>query len=160
MGATVLLVAGIGVWWYYHNQPAAAPGTAPASPGSSPTPAPGSAPISAPPPAPLSVSPVTSIAAVNTPATVPSPVPSVAGNAAVPYDPRMDQVQSWANSALTPANLAQYNAQKGNFTQADWNGLYDLIINRFMGGQPNTPARTAFWDSWRTTYHIDDGTYT
>lgn len=61
---------------------------------------------------------------------------------------------NWANT-LNAADQAQFYASWPNMTASDVAGLMDLIVNEWQGGQPVTPARTAFWNSWRLTYKID-----
>lgn len=61
---------------------------------------------------------------------------------------------SWANT-MSAADQAQFYASWHVMTASDVAGLMDLIVNEWQGGQPVTPARTAFWDNWRQTYRID-----
>lgn len=88
-------------------------------------------------------------------------MPADAGQSSlsVPYDTRMATLQQWAEGYMGAGDLAQWNTMKAFFTQDEWNGLYDLYFNAWVGGQGATPARTAFWDTWRVKYHILDGTH-
>jgi hypothetical protein len=147
--------------------PAAAPPALPApatalQPGSAP-----SMPIdmmlkAAPAPPPSAVAPAPAVVA-------PSPVtanpvmlsssigpigPGETTDAGVPYDPRMQTLQSWAISTMNPCDLARWNLDQTNFTAAEWNGLYDIYFNDWIGGQGTTTARTQFWDAWRKKYSI------
>lgn len=73
-------------------------------------------------------------------------------------NPGDNVILNWFQS-LSPANAQQALSQWPNMTTADKAGLYDLIANDWQGGQGNTPARIAFWNSWRVKYHVNDGTY-
>lgn len=68
-------------------------------------------------------------------------------------------VIDYFKSSLDEANLNQFNNSMASFTPAEWSALWDLLVNDWRGGQGNTPARMQFWDTWRTKYHILDGTY-
>jgi hypothetical protein len=162
---TLLLLLGLGgvAYWLYSksNQPAAAI-VQTSLPGAS-------LPIALPAPMPTVSAPVPTIlvtggtnsaaAPVQAPAPAPLQPAPVATQAISITDPRYDTIQQWANSALNAPNLAQFNKMRPLFTQADWNGLFDLYFNGWIGGQGITPARDQFWSYWRTTYHIDDGTW-
>jgi hypothetical protein len=80
--------------------------------------------------------------------------PGEVTDAGVPYDPRMSTLQTWATTSLNPCDLGRWNTNQTNFTPAEWNGLYDLYFNDWIGGQGNTAARQSFWDTWRTKYSI------
>jgi hypothetical protein len=67
-------------------------------------------------------------------------------------------VTDWVNT-MDAGNKAQFYAQLKVMTQADINGLQDIIVNDWGGTGVATAAQRAFWDKWRTTYHILDGTY-
>lgn len=69
------------------------------------------------------------------------------------------KVIAFMRTDLDEANLAQFLNSYPSFTAAEWAGLYDLIVNDWQGGQGNTPARVLFWNTWRSKYHILDGTF-
>jgi hypothetical protein len=86
-----------------------------------------------------------------------TPVPQsntgVAGQLTVPQ-----VVTDWVGT-MDVANRNQFYAQLKVMTQADINGLQDIIVNDWEGTGIATPAQRAFWDTWRVKYHILDGTY-
>jgi hypothetical protein len=163
-----------GLWWWNNRQAAAAAAPAP-GPAPSPTPLPlptsiapttvvampmntaTQPPLAQPaPPASSVVAPVVSPVQANpVMVTAPGPIgPGETTDAGVPYDPRMATLQSWAVSSMTPCDLARWNEDQTNFTAEEWNGLYDLYFNAWIGGQGTTAARTAFWNAWRIKYSI------
>lgn len=75
----------------------------------------------------------------------------------------LPDVLKWAQptptGGLSPANSARFFAVQNLFTTDEIDGLNDLVVNDWEGGQGNTAARTAFWNNWRVKYHIADGTY-
>lgn len=72
----------------------------------------------------------------------------------VPYDSRMDTLQTWAQNSLNACDLSRWNSSKSSFTQDEWNGLFDIYFNDWIGGQGTTSARTQFWNAWRVKYSI------
>jgi hypothetical protein len=105
---------------------------------------------------PTTQAPITAI-----PAPVTTAVQAPAPAAITPTAPtaQMQAVDAVMNQVLDAANLAQYNSVKGSFPPAVWNSLYDITNNVWTLHQPMTTIRTDFWNSWRQTYHINDGTY-
>jgi len=101
-------------------------------------------------------SPLQSAASLN-PVSIPSPGGNMTtANSTNPNATLAQQttIFNWANT-LKAADQAQFYASWPNMTASDVAGLMDLIVNEWQGGQPVTPARTAFWNTWRTTYKID-----
>jgi hypothetical protein len=155
-----LLAVGGLAWWYFTKKPA----TATPIPATALPPVPGTG-MALPPPlqvAPTAFVPGAAAPPVATPATV-SPSPVAATPLALPVtgpaDNRVATIQAWANSTLTPGNLAAFNAGESSFTPTEWAGLFDLYFNDWIGGQGNNAARIAFWNDWRAKYHVNDGTY-
>jgi hypothetical protein len=144
IGIALLAVVGGAIWFMRKKTPALLPPGTPPLPGGTPLPG-GAIPI------------VPGTGAALTPTTTPL-VPTQA-NTAIPTDPRVATIQTWANTSMTPPNLAQFNKMKSSFTNDDWLGLFDLYFNDWIGGQGNTAARTVFWNGWRSKYHINDGTF-
>lgn len=66
-------------------------------------------------------------------------------------------VVQWAQT-LPPNNQAQFFKMLPSMTQTDISGLMDLIINLWGKSATFTTAQISFWDNWRQTYHINDGT--
>jgi hypothetical protein len=156
----VLLLGGAGaLWWYLSRQNTAAAAAA-ATTTTAMLPAPPTTAL----PAPVTsvIPPVTTAATITpTPAPITSMAPttvlssgSTLQPSGVPYDPRMDTLQNWAVASLNPCDLSRWNTSKGSFTPDEWNGLFDLYFNDWIGGQGNTAARTAFWNTWRIKYSI------
>jgi hypothetical protein len=79
-----------------------------------------------------------------------APAPSVSSTDTV--------VQTWMNT-LPPNNRAQALSQFPNMTAAEKNELADIITNAWGKGVPPTSNQINFWNTWRVTYHVDDGTY-
>lgn len=169
-----ILLGGGALWYFMKQQGQAAPAAATAAPATT-TPLPSV--VTQPAQLPLSqtVPPVTTVippVGVNAglPATPVLPLSSVATSSPSPasattlqpsgvvYQPWMDTLQSWAVSALNACDLNRWNSSKGSFTNDEWNGLYDLYFNDWVGGQGNTAARISFWNTWRAKYSIDTNT--
>lgn len=74
------------------------------------------------------------------------------GTVAVPV-----AVTDWLKT-LPPNNQAQAFKMLPTMTANDIAGLQDLILNLWAAGKQPTAAQTAFWNAWRTKYHINDGT--
>jgi hypothetical protein len=87
------------------------------------------------------------------------PVPGANANAVTGTNPNATLAQqqtifTWANS-MKASDQAAFYAAWPEMTSSDISGLMDLIVNEWQGGQPVTPARTLFWNTWRQTYGID-----
>jgi hypothetical protein len=172
------LALGLGYMWYTQQKPAV-PASAPLAPPLLPPPLPvpvTAIPAGTAPSLPIAptivqapVSPVAAVApSLAVQASSSSPVqanpPSLAAAgpigpgeitaAGVPYDPRMLTLQDWANATMKVCDLSRWNLNQTNFTAAEWNGLFDLYFNDWVGGQGNNAARTAFWNAWRSKYSI------
>lgn len=83
-------------------------------------------------------------------------VPSVSVSTSTPVaaSAAAAAVTQWANVGLGPNNLAQFNKALPSMTTDEINQLNNIITNNLWG----TPDATAFWNTWRTKYHILDGT--
>lgn len=105
-----------------------------------------------------SVTPVPLIAQQSTnPVSIPVPGANMMTQTGTNPNATMAQEQTifaWVNT-MDAADQAQFYAQWNIMTASDVAGLMDLIVNEWQGGQPVTPARTAFWNAWRTKYKID-----
>lgn len=156
----VLLLGGVGAAYWYLTQKTAAAVPAPGTtlPVSPPALAPGSGgtvqvlPGMAP---QLSVPGVT---VLSPPVQAVIPTPLVAQSTAtgnnMPTQTQMQTLQSWAQSSMGTCDLIRWNANVNNFTPDEWAGLVDLYFADWQSGGGNTPARTSFWDAWRTKYSI------
>lgn len=147
----LLIGGGAGLYWYFSKKAAAAapaPATATATPS---LPAPPVTAVLPPPSATLTTTatppPLITAAAAPTPGTTLQP-------SGVPYDTRMDTLQTWANTSLNACDLGRWNSKKGSFTQDEWNGLFDIYFNDWQAGGGTTAARTQFWNNWRIKYQI------
>jgi hypothetical protein len=67
------------------------------------------------------------------------------------------QVANYFQGYLNACDVARWNANVNNFTADEWAGLEDLYFNDWLGGQGTTPARTSFWNDWRSKYNILTG---
>lgn len=85
-----------------------------------------------------------------------NPAPTPTG---VPLSSQQQTVMAFFKTDLDEANLNQFMNSYPSFTDSEWAGLWDLVVNDWQGGQGNTPQRKQFWDTWRVKYHILDGTY-
>jgi hypothetical protein len=144
----ILLIgaAGIGIWYFMFG------------PGATPTPAvslPSSAALALP---AGSVTPLPLLTPAQTnPVAIPVPGANTMTQIAANSNATVAQQQTiftWVNT-MDAADQAAFYSQWGVMTAADVAGLMDLIVNEWQGGQPVTPARTAFWNAWRVKYGID-----
>jgi hypothetical protein len=101
-------------------------------------------------------------AASQTLSTVPDviAVPAVQPGVAAPisssqYDAT---ILPWLNS-LGVANKQQALKMYPSMTEQEKASLADIIANVWGGKRAQTSADTIFWNTWRTKYHILDGTY-
>jgi hypothetical protein len=81
-----------------------------------------------------------------------TPLPSTAN------DQRVTEIKQWISS-LSPGNQAAALSALAVMSQAEIAGLYDIVHNDFYGNGITTSQQRAFWDAWRTKYHVADGTY-
>lgn len=90
--------------------------------------------------------PVTTQTATATPAPSLSPTSGSAPNG---IDPTVyATVMQWVNEDGRPPVIAFGQAA----VPAEFNGLYDIIVNQWQTGAPATAARTAFWNNLRNEY--------
>lgn len=77
---------------------------------------------------------------------------AASGNAQVP-----SMITDWFKTLATN-NQSQAFKMLPNMTSSDINGLVDLLTNVWGKNSVPSDAQKAFWNTWRTTYHILDGT--
>lgn len=88
--------------------------------------------------------------------------PTVSTAPSMPNTAQLQTLQQWAQSSLTPCDLARWNNMQSGFTAdasaygypSEWAGLVDIYFNDWVGGEGNNEQRTQFWDYWRNKYSI------
>lgn len=155
----ILVIAALALIWYFfirnkNQTPAAAaiPGTAVAEP------SPVLAVVNAP-PAQLATATAPS-QTMTTPAVVAQPSTGVQPVYMTVIDPSQFDaiILPWMNS-LGVANKQQALKMYPTMTDMEKSALADIILNVWGGKRPQTSDDTLFWNTWRTKYHILDGTY-
>lgn len=146
---TLLIVGIAAVGFYLWKRSAAAPVPV-ALPGSGLNPTlPTSPMVSAPAPAPAPTGFLS-----QTLQTLQQSAQTTASGTVIPAD-----IHTWVNSISSAANQAQANKALAIMPQSEIDSLEDIVHNDFYGNGITTPAQRAFWDMWRTKYHVLDGTY-
>lgn len=156
VGGVVLAVAGLAAYIIWKmNQPAAA-AALPAASAPTGTAAAATTPVTTVATATSGGTPVEASTSVDTVDTAPAAGSGYfAGNGNIPVP---QYIVDWANT-LSAGNKAQFFKQLPNMQQSDLDGLADIYNNDWQGNHVTTAAQTAFWNKWRTSYHILDGTY-
>lgn len=141
----ITLVVLIYLWWKNNNAAAVTQTVTTPSTSATTTPTTGTVPITSGTPA---------VTSIGNPVTGQTSQAYTASNGAVDVPSTITQ---WAQS-LPPNNQAQFFKMLPSMSGSEISSLNDIIINAWGKGANPSAAQTAFWNTWRTKYHILDGT--